>query len=118
MGRFLNPRAAAIAPPPLAPMGEAVAPAATLLPPVEAPPVRIAVKREYASLVHRIGLIAVCAYLISGYATDLSYRFLGAKPYLSMVSGLVAFACFVFSGRALVALRTTVGKLWFALMCW
>jgi O-antigen ligase len=117
MGRFLNPRAAAVAAP-IAQVARAVAPVAILPPPVEAAPAGVALKREYASVVHRIGLIAVCAYLISGYATDLSYRFLGAKPYLSMVSGLVAFACFLFSGRALVALRTTVGKLWFALMCW
>jgi hypothetical protein len=71
-----------------------------------------------ASLAQRIGLMMLCVYLISGYATDLSYRFLGTKPYVSMISGLALFICFVISGRALLALQTRVGRLWAFLMCW
>lgn len=70
------------------------------------------------SLVLRLGLYALCTYLISGYATDLSYRFLGTKPYVSMVSGVVVFVCFVLSGRAAAALRTNVGRLWLGLGLW
>lgn len=65
-----------------------------------------------------IGLYALCTYLISGYATDLSFRFLGTKPYVSMISGIVVFVCFLFSGRALAALQSTVGKLWVLLAVW
>jgi len=80
--------------------------------------VPIAKPAASTSPVALIGLFALCAYLISGYATDLSYRFLGSKPYLSMISGVVVFLCFIISGRAFEALKTTVGKLWLALGVW
>lgn len=65
-----------------------------------------------------IGLISLSIYLISAWATDFSYRFLGTKPYLSMVTGILVFLCFIISGKALAALRTTAGKLWFGLGLW
>ena len=122
MGRFLNSRAVAAGPAgvtaldPRVPFpnlgtepGSAVP--ATVVEAAVPVPVR-------NSPVTTIGLYALCTYLIGGYATDLSYRFLGAKPYVTMVSGIIVFLCFLISGRALAALRTTVGKLWLGLGLW
>lgn len=117
MGRFLNPRAAATAPlsyrpvPVAAPVPEVYDGVAVAAPAVTLQPSSL-------SLMNSVGLFALCTYLISGYATDLSYRFLGTKPYVSMVSGVLLFAVFLLSGHALEALRTTSGKLWLFLMLW
>lgn len=74
---------------------------------------------EYsASPAVTVGLYALCTYLVSGYATDLSYRFLGSKPYVSMISGIIVFLCFLMSGRTFVALKSTVGRLWLGLAIW
>ena len=70
------------------------------------------------TVVQLAGLGALSLYLISAWATDLSYRFLGTKPYISVVTGILVFLCFIISGKALAALRTTTGKLWFALGIW
>ena len=107
MGRFLNSRTVADAPSGL------TAETQRAQSPAEAP-----IVAAISSPVTIIGLYALCVYLIAGYATDLSYRFLGTKPYVSMISGIVVFVCFLVSGQALVALRTTVGKLWLALGIW
>jgi O-antigen ligase len=116
MGRLLNPRAVDLGPslqtqrvpPPSA--GEfAPATAATV-----AAPALIA----RPSPVQIIGLVSLSIYLISGWATDFSYRLFGAKPYLSVVTGVIVFFCFIISGNALSAFRTTVGKLWLALGVW
>ncbi len=117
MGRFLNSRAAATAPlsyrpaPAAVPVAEVYDGVAAAAPPGIVQPVR-------SSLMVSVGLVALCAYLISGYATDLSYRFLGTKPYISMISGVLLFLMFLLSGHALEGLRTTSGKLWLFLMLW
>jgi O-antigen ligase len=119
MGRFLNSRAVAEPPGPrqyLSPLsGVNAAPLTEPAPPPVVTPKRAAAVNSPVTIV---GLYALCIYLIAGYATDLSYRFLGTKPYVSMISGIVVFVCFLVSGQALVALRTTVGKLWLGLGIW
>jgi O-antigen ligase len=125
MGRFLNPRAVKIETAghgsenggrgiqrPVLSRPAPVETTTVVTTPVAATP------ENRVSLAHKIGLVMMCVYLISGYATDLSYRFLGTKPYVSMVSGLALFVCFLLSGRALIALQTRVGRLWAFLMCW
>lgn len=67
---------------------------------------------------HAIGALALSAYVISAYATDISYHFLGGKPYLSWVAGIVTAITFLMSGTALRALKTTTGKLALGLMVW
>lgn len=125
MGRFLNSRAAGatLGPPrayglpdrkpvPLETSAAAVAEE-------EPPPAAMASEpSRRISPVAIVGLYILCVYLISGYATDLSYRFLGTKPYVSMISGVLVFVCFLISGRAPAAFRTTVGKLWVGVAFW
>jgi O-antigen ligase len=120
MGRFLNSRAIAEPPGPRLDVSPLLKPPAAALEVDAAPPPVIAPTTAAAlsSPVTTVGLYALCVYLIAGYATDLSYRFLGTKPYVSMVSGILVFVCFLISGQALAALRTTVGKLWLALGVW
>lgn len=122
MGRFLNARAVATGPGALSTLDQRFQPPALDSQPAgvelaaESPvPLPVPVR---TSPVTTIGLYALCMYLIGGYATDLSYRFLGAKPYVTFVSGIVVFICFLASGQALAAVRTTVGKLWLALGIW
>ena len=125
MGRFLNSRAVAEPPRPQQPIGPVGgfpgAATAEELPQVEPVPQPAGSTRMAAatsSPVVVIGLYALCIFFIAGYATDLSYRFLGTKPYVSMISGILVFACFLISGQALAAVRTTVGKLWLGLGIW
>lgn len=124
MGRFLNTRAAARSESPapyLPPPGRvAVAPGGLSTAVEPAPPsAPFSIPRiPEISPVQMVGLGALCIYLVSGYATDFSYRFLGAKPYVSTVAGIVVFLCFLTCGKGLDGLRTTVGKIWLALGGW
>lgn len=121
MGRFLNARAAATAPGALSTLEQRIQPPNLDVPADEIPVAEPIVQRLLpirTSPIGVIGLYALCAYLIGGYATDLSYRFLGTKPYVTFVSGIIVFICFVACGQALGALRTTVGKLWLCLVIW
>ncbi len=121
MGRFLNPRAsAAVAAPPLPPMSP-VFPEDSVIPPAftaSPEPVTLASRVQRATPIQTIGLYAFCVYLVAAWANDLSYRVLGTKPYVSMISGIVVFLCFLLSGHALAAVRTTIGKLWLMLGIW
>jgi O-antigen ligase len=122
MGRFLNSRAVAAAPDGLTTIEPRVlfpntaAETANDEPAsIVATPVSVPVQTSPATIV---GLYSLCIYLIGGYATDLSYRFLGTKPYVTVVTGILVFICFLMSGRALAALRTGVGKLWLGMGIW
>lgn len=119
MGRFLNSRASsslALRPPPkistfvtstFAPTAAAPEPDAVIAPVLQPD-----------TPVQTLGLYALCLYLVAAWANDFSQRFLGAKPYVSMIAGIVVFLCFLLSGHVMGALRTTVGKLWLVLGVW
>ena len=122
MGRFLNARAVAAGPGPVSaldpriqPQNLGSQPAGSATVAEAAPAVQYPVRTSPVTI---IGLYALCIYLVGGFATDLSYRFLGTKPYVTFVSGIIVFICFIVSGQAMAALRTTVGKLWLALGIW
>ena len=122
MGRFLN-RHLSAANSPLwhgAPKKSAAVPgtAAAVEAPAEVGPVVAAAPVVRPTPIQVVGLICLSIYLISGWATDFSFRFFGGKPYLSLVTGIMALVCFIISGKALTALRTSVGRLWLALGIW
>src|SRR6476469_10122157 len=118
MGRFLNSRASSsvvLRPPKMSTVLTApVTPAAVAVEPE-------AVVTSFArsdTPIQTLGLYALCVYLIAAWANDLSKRFLGTKPFVSMIAGVVVFLCFLLSGQALAALRSTAGKLWLMLGVW
>ncbi len=77
--------------------------------PTQAQPVARAAQ---ASTFQKLGLFCCCAYLVSGYANDLSNRAFGGKAYLSWIFGTLLLIAFVVSGTAFRGLKTTVGKCW------
>jgi len=76
------------------------------------------VVEERPNPVQMLGLWFLGVYLISGFATDLSLHWLGSKPYLSTISGLIAAAAFVVSGAPTRALKSKIGRMWLYLTIW
>jgi hypothetical protein len=130
MGRFLTSRAVQ----PSTPLaGGSSAVASSPPPPASAAPfAKLTVPRRWAlqaapsakpanpspSASQILGCYAVGAYLVSGYATDISLHLLGGKPYLSVVAGLATFVLFALSMAPLRALESKIGRLWLFMMVW
>lgn len=108
MSRFSNPLGATVAVPvssrarPGA--GSPVAPVALRTP--------VVVRSDQAGLVTVFGFIALCAYLLSGFANDLSLRFFGSKAYISSVCIVLLPVTALLSGRILSGSRNRVGLMW------
>jgi hypothetical protein len=75
-------------------------------------------REEPASLLHWVGLLALCLYLPVGLITELSLRLFGGHLYLSIVAMSVMLVAFLLSGGFLRTINTRVGKLWWALLVW
>src|SRR5882762_8490903 len=92
MGRFLTSRAVQPVPVP-AGRSSAVAtkPAVAV---ATAPPSKPAITIPTPSVIQVLGCYVAGAYVVSGYATDVSLHLLGEKPYLSVISGLATLVLF------------------------
>jgi hypothetical protein len=75
-------------------------------------------KEEPGSLLHWLGLLALCLYLPSGLITELSLKLFGGHLYLAVVAMSVMMAAFLLSGGILRTVKSTIGKLWWALLAW
>ena len=79
------------------------------------PPLAGGPKREITrSVAHKIGLGALCFYLLSyaGFLNESFLVFVGAKPYISLVCGPLAAMALFASGDLFRGLRTKTGVLW------
>jgi O-antigen ligase len=117
MSRFKQP-GRALAPLPSAQVGRA----ATTIYAEEQTPAPAAVGRVAAaaarvapppaeSMGSRIGMLALCGFILSPYLQDLTIR-AGFKPYLSIVGLIIMPLAFLMSGRVFRALKSGVGKAW------
>lgn len=75
-------------------------------------------KEEPGSLLHWVGLLALCLYLPSGLITELSLKLFGGHLYLAVVAMAVMMAAFLLSGGILRTVKSTIGKFWWALLAW
>ena len=105
--------AATVPPPPAFGTGKysAASPVAANIPQPFAGPARREVTR---SIAHKIGLGALCLYLLSyaGFLNESFIVFVGAKPYISLVCGPLAALALFASGDLFRGLRTKTGLLW------
>lgn len=118
MGRFLNPQISTAISPLWVRLSTKSNPDFTTVSGIDAERVSVPRPIPMQTPVQVIGLMALSMYVISAWATDFSLRFLGTKPYLSAITGVAVFLCYLVSGKALEALRTTTGKLWAGLGVW
>ena len=66
----------------------------------------------------RAGFVLYSVYVLSGFANDWSLRVFGTKAYLSTVTLILLPLAWLFSGRALHGLRSTIGLCWAAFLLW
>jgi hypothetical protein len=61
---------------------------------------------------HKLGMICICGYLLSGYGNDVSIHLLGGKAYLSWVFGPLLVLALLASGTIGRTFHSKIGKLW------
>jgi O-antigen ligase len=70
-----------------------------------------AVPRQEESRATKLGMLALCAVILSPYIQDLTSR-LGFKPYLNIVGFIILPFAFLGSGQVFRAFRSSTGKAW------
>jgi len=82
------------------------------------PEIAATVQETPASLLHWVGLLALCFYLVMGFITELCLRLFHGHLYLSVVAMATMLVSFLLSGGVLRTINSKVGKLWWGLMVW
>ncbi len=62
--------------------------------------------------------MALCIYLLSGYANEFMFRLLHSKAYLSTITLVLVPLLFLVTGSAIRGLRIPLGKWWLAFGLW
>ena len=120
MGKFNNPKVVSAPRPALNSVQATPEPAQHLMTePLAAESVAIReIPEEQVGTIQRVGFIALCAYLLSGYANDFSMRLFHSNAYLSIVTEVLLPILLVASGAMFRALRLRAGKLWLFFFVW
>jgi len=117
MSRFNNPKALPTLTPPAASVArvEPRVVAAGTTPVVRLP---AAIPEPHSSFLQTACFVTLCAYLLSSYANEFAFRFMGGKAYLSTVTLVVMPVFFFLNGHALRGMAIRLGKWWLAFGAW
>jgi O-antigen ligase len=124
MSRFNNPKVLTAAAPPVARPQSLGAPESHVVTldrmpePDRAAPGAVTLPELQPSGLHKFCFVTLCAYLLSAYANEFSYRVLHSKAYISTVTIVLLPVLFALSGGIMQSVQIPLAKWYLAFGAW